>query len=501
MLDASFDAAFAFDARGIVLDWNPAAESLFGWSAAEVVGRELCDHVLAGEAGERRAVLARALDGLEARLSHGRSFQLVARGPDRAAIPITVRIAALREHGRLFYLAVAALRRGDETPASGAAKAPERAADLRFFETILRHAPVGIALIERAGFVVRFANPAFEAFTPGRALVGRSAREIWPEIADDLEELYRRVLDGGEPHHDRDRPFALRSQGGHFEERAFTFSFVPIASAAGRADALLVVAIETTEQVRTRRQIAESAQEAIRLDRVRADFVRAAAHELNTPVAVLSGYTQALARHAESASPAVREILDGVGRGIARIRRIVRDLLYVSRIELGQIELSASRVQVETVVRREAARISSHRRVPIVVDAAPLPAAAADVEAVEQVVRNLLENAARYAAPQTRVEVAITAVDDEITIAVRDRGAGIATDKQARIGERFYRAHAGTAFDYEGLGVGLHISRELVTRQGGRLWFESVEGEGSTFHVSWPIAPEERTSVAPGARA
>jgi signal transduction histidine kinase len=77
---------------------------------------------------------------------------------------------------------------------------------------------------------------------------------------------------------------------------------------------------------------------------------------------------------------------------------------------------------------------------------------------------------------------------------VRDHGLGIPADRRARIFERYYRAHAGTPHDYGGLGVGLDLSREIVARHGGRIWFESEEGHGSTFSFSLPLAPEERAS-------
>jgi signal transduction histidine kinase len=75
---------------------------------------------------------------------------------------------------------------------------------------------------------------------------------------------------------------------------------------------------------------------------------------------------------------------------------------------------------------------------------------------------------------------------------VRDHGVGIPPERQGRVFERFYRAHAGTSHDYGGLGIGLAMSREIVARHGGRIWFESAPGAGSTFSFALPLAPEER---------
>ena len=81
--------------------------------------------------------------------------------------------------------------------------------------------------------------------------------------------------------------------------------------------------------------------------------------------------------------------------------------------------------------------------------------------------------------------------EQEAVVSVRDQGIGIPISKQGRIFQRFYRAHTGTPYDYGGTGVGLYISKEIVSRHGGRTWFESEEGRGSTFYFSLPARSED----------
>jgi signal transduction histidine kinase len=88
------------------------------------------------------------------------------------------------------------------------------------------------------------------------------------------------------------------------------------------------------------------------------------------------------------------------------------------------------------------------------------------------------------------VAVRVARQAGEVVVSVQDHGLGIPADRQDRIFERFYRAHAGTAQDHGGLGLGLGMSRESVSRHGGRMWFESAPGRGSTFHFSLPLAAE-----------
>ena len=112
-----------------------------------------------------------------------------------------------------------------------------------------------------------------------------------------------------------------------------------------------------------------------------------------------------------------------------------------------------------------------------------------DPDRIDQVLVNLLSNAIKFSLDGSPVEVTIAEEADGAVVRVRDWGVGIPADKQAQLFERFYRAHAGTADDRGGMGIGLHFSREIVERHGGRIWFESREGDGSAFAFRLPLAP------------
>jgi signal transduction histidine kinase len=115
-----------------------------------------------------------------------------------------------------------------------------------------------------------------------------------------------------------------------------------------------------------------------------------------------------------------------------------------------------------------------------------------DPERIARVVTSLLENAVRFSPAGGPVAVRVGRNGEEALFAVEDHGVGIAPERQARLFERFYRAHAGTPEDYGGLGLGLDMSREIVQRHGGRMWFESEHGKGSTFHFALPLADGAR---------
>ena len=113
-----------------------------------------------------------------------------------------------------------------------------------------------------------------------------------------------------------------------------------------------------------------------------------------------------------------------------------------------------------------------------------------DRDRIGRVLTCLVDNAVRFSPSGGDVEALVEADGGEVRVAVRDHGLGIPEDRQAHVFERYYRAHAGTPEDYGGLGLGLEMSREIVRRHGGRMWFESAAGAGSTFHFSLPLAQE-----------
>jgi len=225
-----------------------------------------------------------------------------------------------------------------------------------------------------------------------------------------------------------------------------------------------------------------------RLDQQRDEFLSTAAHEFKTPLAVIKAYAQLMARR----EPAEMQALAVIERQVDRLSRLVQQMLDASRLRLdgghGRLErfdLSALAGEVVEGIRRTAPRhaLRVHAEGP-----APV---LGDRDRIGRVLTCLVDNAVRFSPSGGDVEARIEASDREVTVAVRDHGVGIPEERRDHLFERFYRAHAGTPQDYGGLGVGLDLAREIVQRHGGRIWFESAPGSGSTFHFSLPTARED----------
>ncbi len=239
--------------------------------------------------------------------------------------------------------------------------------------------------------------------------------------------------------------------------------------------------------------------EAVEFSRLKDQFVRVAAHELKTPVAIMKGYSQLALRVADEMSATQQERLQAIDRGADRIDRIIQDLLGVSQVYAEGFRLSLKRADLRDLTVAAigaAAKEFPDRRIEL--DASEPAMANVDTDRIEYVLRSLLDNAIRYSPAGGPIEVEVSTGDvgdshlqgtdapRAVTISIGDRGVGIPPSKQAFVFEPFFRAHTDTPYDYGGMGVGLFTSREIVRQHGGAIWFESVEDRGSTFYVQLP---------------
>jgi len=224
-----------------------------------------------------------------------------------------------------------------------------------------------------------------------------------------------------------------------------------------------------------------------RLEGVRRDFVANVSHELKTPLTSVIGYAEPLADPdlpREQAAEFAERILEN-GR---RMRRLVDDLLDLSRIEAGAWEPEPEAVEVGRVARsawRELEPAQGRERGLAVDDDA---AVRADPEAVRQILRNLLDNAARYAPEGTDVRIRCRPDDGRVRVEVSDDGPGIPEAHRDRLFERFYRVDAGRSRAEGGTGLGLSIVKHLVAAHDGEVGVESEVGRGTTVWFTLPAA-------------
>ncbi len=226
-----------------------------------------------------------------------------------------------------------------------------------------------------------------------------------------------------------------------------------------------------------------------RLETVRRDFISNISHELRTPLAGLRALVDTLRGDAIKDPPAAKRVLKRMDAEVDALAQMVEELLELSRIESGRVPLRLAPTPVADVVVPSVDRLrpqAERGRIDLTVVLPPsLPTVLVDLERAQQVLTNLAHNAIKFTTPGGSITVQARPVDDEVVISVQDTGVGIPAGDLPRIFERFYktdRARSGG-----GTGLGLAIAKHIGQGHGGRIWAESVEGEGSTFSFSLPI--------------
>ena len=241
---------------------------------------------------------------------------------------------------------------------------------------------------------------------------------------------------------------------------------------------------------------------ARRRDLLREAFLSLLSHELRTPITAIYGGASVLGRSDANLDPVTRgEILKDVVEEANRLERLVEDLLVLARLDEGvDVGREPALLQhlVPTVINRDWADGGGP---PIRIEAdAGLPPVSGDETSIQQVVHNLVSNAAKYSPSGSEVEVKVENGDDEVLVRVLDRGRGLSAIEASHVFEPFYRSEAAKRMA-AGAGIGLFVCRRLVEAMGGRIWAEPREGGGSVFAfalTTWPMDPEEAEETSVG---
>jgi two-component system phosphate regulon sensor histidine kinase PhoR len=243
-----------------------------------------------------------------------------------------------------------------------------------------------------------------------------------------------------------------------------------------------------------------------RSEQMRADFVANASHELRTPLSTLIGFIETLRGPARDDSDARDRFLGIMEEQAGRMSRLINDLLSLSRIELdehtapvGKVELPGMLGSVVDLLQIKASQRGMTLELQI---DDPLPPVIGDADQLTQVFQNLIDNAIKYGNPDTAVRIAARVHDSErgrstVSVAVRDRGDGIAKSHLPRLTERFYRVDPARSRALGGTGLGLAIVKHIVSRHRGRLAVDSEVGSGSTFTVTLPAVRQRAAREPP----
>ena len=476
VLAASADGLLAFDRECRYLFWNPAMEAILGLPAAEVIGRCAFDVLpFLRETGED-ACLLEALRGRTTE-SQERPFRVAETGHSGF---YEARYSPLRADSGEIMGGIAVVRDITERKQT---RELMRETEARF-QSMADASPV-LLWMSGADALCTFFNQTWLAFT-GRPLeeelgVGW-AEGVHPEDFQRCMDIYLAAFNTRQPF---EMEYRLRRADGEY--RWILDRGVPRRTPGGQFTGYIGSCVDITD----RKLLESELRSAIR---VRDDFLSIASHELRTPLTPLILQLQRVQRSLDKASDGegrkLESIVSASVQHARRLEALVSELLDVSRLSGGGLQLECESVDLAALCRQILAELG-----PALHDArcelsATLPDALTghwDPVRLGQVVTNLLTNAMKYGAGKP---IALTLEGDtgSARLMVRDWGIGIPAEDQSRVFEQFERAVS--LRHYGGFGLGLWISRQIVERHGGRISLASSPGEGATFTVELPRGGE-----------
>jgi len=552
IVESSDDAIIGKDLDSTITNWNPGAERLYGYRAEEVIGRSIALLAPPERPDELPDIMARLrrgeiIDQLETvrvckdgrrvdvwlSISPIRDERGVIVGASTIARDITEQKRTERERDRLLAAEREARARAESAQErlSFLARASEILSGSLDYETTLANVAriavpylgdwCTIDIVDDGGGYRRIALTHPD---PEKEVLARELEERYPPQRSPNQNAWD-VIGSGRPYlvseitdemlartaRDENHLKILRGLG------LISFLIVPLVARDRVLGAISLVSaesgrhfgehdLELGEDLAHRAAVAvdnarlyKEAQDALRL---REEFLSIASHELKTPLTSLQLQIQLLDRlrrqhGAQTLNPErIDSVLEGTERQIKRLARLINDLLDVSRIASGRLELEMGRLELAMLVQEVVERFRMEAYAmgsSIQLEVDQNPHIDGDAFRLDQVITNLLSNAIKYGDGKP-IEVVVGEEDGAGCVAVTDHGIGIPAGELPRVFDRFERVVS--AHSYGGLGLGLFIARQIVDAHGGFISVESEEGTGSTFTISLPLSDPGRDPVA-----
>jgi signal transduction histidine kinase len=246
--------------------------------------------------------------------------------------------------------------------------------------------------------------------------------------------------------------------------------------------------VARAEAEAARRQLMAQNEQLREADRLKDEFVALISHDLRTPLTSIMGYLE-LTLEEGDLTREQRTYLEIVDRNAHRLLRLVNDLLFVARLEAGELDLHASELDLAEIVRQSVAEAEPRavaNGITLTCSAEAVPPVSADRGRILQLLDNLVSNAIKFTPEGGEVRVSVAQANGSVRLEVEDTGIGIAAEEQRRLFERFFRASTASQQQIPGTGLGLYIARAIVDAHGGSISVASKPGKGTAFTIEMP---------------
>jgi len=485
-LEASDEGIVVTNAEWRVVLWNRGAERMFGWTAAEVLGRPASElHMRNVDPQELARYGAELRSGKGVRLSGPRARK------DGSTLQVESQVTPMIDDAGAYVGALGTVR--DITPLVESERALRQSEEK--FTKAFHANPDAIVIVRREDGVVLEANAGFERLT-GYSVEEAAGRSTVDAIGIWVDPQRRREFVAVLKAQGRVSDFehGIRKKDGELRH----CSVSSVAIDLGGEPCVISIVRDVTEQRRAEEEIRNlnvtleqrvrsrtaALEEAVR---EMESFSYSISHDLRAPLRAIAGYAKIVEEdYAAQIDAEGKRLLDRIAGGAIRMGELIDDLLDFSR--LGRAELKKAPVDMHSLAREALGEMSEAGGGQRRIDIGDLPQAVADRGLLRQVWTNLLSNAVKYSRQRdpAQIEVGGAVEGDALHYWVRDNGAGFDMAYAGKLFQVFQRLHRDPTF--EGTGVGLAIAARIVQRHGGRVWAEGEPDKGATFHFTLPSA-------------
>jgi signal transduction histidine kinase len=363
----------------------------------------------------------------------------------------------------------------------------------------VRHLPIGTILFDPNGRVV-FANMQGANYLGYASVEELLIQKNLASMRERLFETFVLTLESGDPYTAAQSPVVLAMKHKKLQELIVHFRHKktgaenwlvvtanPVVDPAGELAMIVYSLTDITTQKFAEQVVRDS-------EKLKDDFLGIASHELKTPVTSIKAYTQVLeTKFRKSGDLRSAEFMKKMDMQVNKLTNLIGELLDVTKIRTGKlpfhpVEFSLNDLVSEVV--EEIQRTTSQHTIRMELERSGI--LYCDRERISQVITNLLTNAIKYSPNADTVLIKTVTQRNRVTLSVQDFGIGIPPENLDKIFGQFYQVTNTHSHSLSGLGLGLYISAEIITRENGRIWVESTPGKGSTFYVALPLKP--RTS-------
>lgn len=515
IIDSSDDAIISKDLNGVITSWNKSAERIFEFTEQEAIGKHISILIPADRLHEETMILSHLRSGT--RIAH---YETIRQSKSGKKIHISLTVSPIKDlQGKIVGASKIARDVTRQVEAQAMLKQYTERLELinNIGRTIVSELDAESILQKVTDATTKISGAAFGAFfynmidTRGKTymLVKLSGAPMeafekfgMPRNTDVFkttfsgEGVFRSGNIKKDARYGKNAPHKGMPEG-HLP--VVSYLAVPVISQSGivvgglffghpeeevfkEEHESLVTAIATQAAIAL--DNAKLYEEVKQLNLQKDEFIGFASHELKTPLTTAMGYVQMIENEPEMTP----EFIPRIKKQMKRLSAIIADLLDISKIQAGRLDLEFKRIGLNELVKNsiEALGVSVNSHIIECELPAEDLAVMIDEQKMEQVLVNLLSNAIKYSPKSNKVLVTVVVVGDEVQISIKDYGAGIPAEHIDKIFKRFYRI-SNTGNNAEGLGLGLYISQGIIEAHSGKIWAESEPGNGAVFHISFPI--------------